>query len=276
QFYDKMGITRDVASRPDESAYGLRGFLSCKYLFDYRKDGDAGSEESFIDEDGNTKMPYWSYVRTCNGFDIYENDCYVPMGFVYDSFVTEEEFEWVETTHRTEAILYSMVLTRDQMEKYSDITGYDKATYDVLYSENPEYFDSVTDKYKYGKDKYKAQCEELAESSCSDFKYTKDGFTATYNNTGDDNLLFFSVPYSEGFTATVNGEAVDVEKVNYGFMAVKVPANTKCDIVFTYETPGFSQGVMISLCALGAFVIYLSIVIIYRRKKKSRMNTEEI
>ncbi len=276
QFYDKMGITRDVASRPDESAYGLRGFLSCKYLFDYRKDGDSGSEESFIDEDGNTKMPYWSYVRTCNGFDIYENDCYVPMGFVYDSFVTEEEFEWVETTHRTEAILYSMVLTRDQMEKYSDITGYDKATYDVLYSENPEYFDSVTDKYKYGKDKYKAQCEELAESSCSDFKYTKDGFTATYNNTGDDNLLFFSVPYSEGFTATVNGEAVDVEKVNYGFMAVKVPANTKCDIVFTYETPGFSQGVMISLCALGAFVIYLSIVIIYRRKKKSRMNTEEI
>ncbi len=276
QFYDKMGITRDVASRPDESAYGLRGFLSCKYLFDYRKDGDAGSEESFIDEDGNTKMPYWSYVRTCNGFDIYENDCYVPMGFVYDSFVTEEEFEWVETTHRTEAILYSMVLTRDQMEKYSDITGYDKATYDVLYSENPEYFDSVTDKYKYGKDKYKAQCEELAESSCSDFKYTKDGFTATYNNTGDDNLLFFSVPYSEGFTATVNGEAVEVEKVNYGFMAVKVPANAKCDIVFTYETPGFSQGVMISLCALGAFVIYLSIVIIYRRKKKSRMNTEEI
>lgn len=276
QFYDKMGITRDVASRPDESAYGLRGFLSCKYLFDYRKDGDAGSEESFIDEDGNTKMPYWSYVRTCNGFDIYENDCYVPMGFVYDSFVTEEEFEWVETTHRTEAILYSMVLTRDQMEKYSDITGYDKATYDVLYSENPEYFDSVTDKYKYGKDKYKAQCEELADSSCSDFKYTKDGFTATYNNTGDDNLLFFSVPYSEGFTATVNGEAVEVEKVNYGFMAVKVPANTKCDIVFTYETPGFSQGVMISLCALGAFVIYLSIVIIYRRKKKSRMNTEEI
>lgn len=275
QFYDKMGITRDVASRPDESAYGLRGFLSCKYLFDYRDDGEAGSDNSFIDEDGKTKMPYWSYVKTCNGFDIYENDCYVPIGFTYDSFVTQEEFERVEDTHRTEAILYSMVLTREQMEKYSDITGYDSEAYDVLYGKNPEHFDSVTDTYRYGKEKYKAQCEQLAGSSCSEFEYTDDGFRATFNNTGDDNLLFFSVPYSTGFTATVNGEAVEIEKVNYGFMAVKVPANTECDIVFTYETPGFSQGATISLCALGAFAVYLTIVIIYRTKKRKKIYTEE-
>ena len=38
QFYDALGITRDVASRPDLDVYGLRPFLSCKYLFDYRGD----------------------------------------------------------------------------------------------------------------------------------------------------------------------------------------------------------------------------------------------
>ena len=124
QFYDAMGITRDVASRPEVQDYGLRAFLSCKYLFDYRMDGKSGSDNSFIDEDGNTKMPYWKYVTTCNRFDIYENECYIPMGFVYDSFVTEEEFERVDDLNKTEAILYSMVLTRDQMKKYSDITGY--------------------------------------------------------------------------------------------------------------------------------------------------------
>lgn len=32
QFYDALGITRDVASRPDLDVYGLRPFLSCKYL----------------------------------------------------------------------------------------------------------------------------------------------------------------------------------------------------------------------------------------------------
>lgn len=275
QFYEKMGITRDVASRPDESAYGLRGLLSCKYLFDYRADGDEGSETSFIDDEGKTKMPYWSYVKTCNGFDIYENNCYVPMGFVYDSFVTQEEFERVETSHRTEAILYSMVLTREQMEKYSDITGYNKKEYDVLYGENPDFFDSVTDSYRYGGNEYKTKCKQLAESSCSEFEYTIDGFRAVYNNKGDDNLLFFSVPYSDGFSATVNGKKAEIEKVNYGFMAVKIPANTECEILFTYETPGFSLGLKISFCALGAFVVYLSIVMLYRTKKRKINYTEE-
>lgn len=264
QFYDKMGITRDVASRPDESAYGLRAFLSCKYLFDYNDD-----EDSFIDEDGTAKMPCWDYITTCNGFDIYENECYIPMGFVYDSFVAEEEFDMVQGVHKTEAILHSMVLTREQMEKYSDITGYTDEKYEVLYGEKPEYFDSKVKDYNYGKDAYMEQCEKLASSSCSVFEYTDNGFRAEYNNTGEENLLFFSVPYSTGFSATVNGEAVYVEKVNYGFMAVKIPANTDCEIVFTYETPGLSTGITISLIALGTFVFYMTIILIYRKRRKA-------
>lgn len=277
QFYDAMGITRDVASRPGVSNYGLRALLSCKYLFDFKESGEsgeAGGEECFLDKDGNTKMPCWKYLETCNDFDIYENECYIPMGFAYDSFVTEEEFEQVRGEHRTQAILYSMVLSHDQMKKYSDITGYDEQEYSMLYGEKPGDFESKVDSYSYGKIRYTEQCEKLADSSCTDFEYTDGGFTAKYDNKGDDNLLFFSVPYSTGFSATVNGEAVDIEKVNYGFMAVKVPANTECDIVFTYQTPGLATGIVISLVALGVFAVYMTIVIIYRKRKINK--TEEL
>ena len=270
QFYDAMGITRDVASRPDLTAYGLRGLLSCKYLFDYRADGKAGSEQSFVDEDGATKMPYWDYVKTCNGFDIYENECYIPMGFAYDSFVAQEEFEQVSGVHKTEAILYSMVLSREQMKKYSDITGYSDEKYRLLYGEHPEYFDSIVEKYKYGVKSYREQCDKLADSSCSEFEYTDNGFRASYSNTSSDNLLFFSIPYSDGFSAEINGEPVEIEKVNYGFMAVRVPGYIDCEIVFTYETPGFWTGVKISLCALTAFAVYLCIVICFSRRKRRR------
>ena len=60
---------------------------------------------------------------------------------------------------------------------------------------------------------------------------------------------------------------MDVEKVNYGFMAVKVPANTECDIEFFYETPGLVAGVKISIVALGAYILYLSTVIVLRKRK---------
>jgi uncharacterized membrane protein YfhO len=264
KFYDAMGITRDVASRPDTNAYGLRAFFSCKYLFDYKDDDD-----SFIDDDGNTKMPDWTYLKNNNGFDIYENDCYIPMGFTYDSFVTEEEFERIDKIHKTEAVLYAMVLSKEQMEKYSDITGYSESAYKLLYGEHPEYFDSVVDTYKFGDEQYEDACEELKASSCSSFEYTDNGFAATYNNTGSENLLFFSVPYSSGFSATVNGEPVEIEEVTYGFMAVKIPAKTECNVVFTYETPGFSLGCKISLAAFCALLVYSCTILIFRRHRSA-------
>lgn len=271
QFYEAMGITRDVASRPNFSAYGLRALLSCKYYFDYNKDNDDDdSDLSFLDDDNNTKMPYWKYVKTCNNFDIYENECYIPMGFAYDSFVTEEEFERLRDDSKSQGILNAMVLSRELMEKYSDITGYSEEKYSELYGSEPEKFKSVVDDYHFSKYQYKSQCEKLAASSCSGFEYTDSGFTAVYDNKGDDNLLFFSVPYSTGFSATVNGESVEIERVNYGFMAVKVPAMTECTIEFTYETPGFNAGLIISLASLGAFAVYITVVIAYRTAKKQK------
>ncbi len=269
QFYDAMGITRDVASRPDFSAYGLRALFSCKYYFDYNKDNDDKSDnKSFIDEKGKTKMPYWTYVKTCNNFDIYENDLYIPMGFTFDSYVTEEEFERVRKDNRPQAILNAMVLSKELMEKYSDITGYSEEEYAELYGSEPENFESEVDNYYFGKYQYEMQCKKLAGSSCESFEYTDNGFTAEFDNEGDDSLLFFSVPYSSGFSATVNGEAVDVEKVSYGFMAVRVPGNTKSSIVFTYETPGFSLGLKITVVSAIGFCVYIGIVVAFRLYKK--------
>ncbi|MFQ8600575.1 MAG: hypothetical protein ACLSAP_08340 [Oscillospiraceae bacterium] len=57
-----------------------------------------------------------------------------------------------------------------------------------------------------------------------------------------------------------------MEKVNVGFMAVKCPPGTS-QIRFEYETPGLKTGGMLSLAALGIFVIYLaSFAVVARRR----------
>ena len=84
--------------------------------------------------------------------------------------------------------------------------------------------------------------------------------------------MFFSIPYSEGFTAEVNGEPVDIEKVDFGLMAVRVPGKSKCDIVFHYETPGFRLGLQVSACAGIVLAVYLTAVLIIwiiRRKRNA-------
>lgn len=274
EFYNKSGVKRDVGSRPKTDFYGLRSLLSVKYLF-AAVDSDYKTEKS-------VQMPGFVYLRTENGFDIYENTAYIPMGFTYDRFITEEEYTDLNDRSKHLALLKAMVLTQEQMKKYADITGYKDGMYDALnkaYNKNkpqnlskPSYegFDTIISDFYYGKDDYFEDAAERKASSCSSFTYTKDGFEAEFTNDGNDNLLFFSVPYDRGWTATVNGEPAEIEKVNIGFTAVRVKGGEKSKIVFTYRTPLLKEGVIISACALAAFIIYMIINRGFSAKRKPR------
>ena len=127
------------------------------------------------------------------------------------------------------------------------------------------------DSYSYGRDVYSDICKQHAENSCSSFEYTDTGFKAEFSNKGTENLLFFSVPYSDGFTAFVNGKETEIEKVNNGFMAVLVPAESECDIEFVYKTPGLSTGIIITAVSFGLLLVYASIVILLSYKKKDNL-----
>ena len=50
----------------------------------------------------------------------------------------------------------------------------------------------------------------------------------------------FSVPFDSGWSAVIDGAAADIEKVNGGFMAVKVPAGSERSLV-QESTRGFSR-----------------------------------
>lgn len=87
------------------------------------------------------------------------------------------------------------------------------------------------------------------------------------------NLVFFSVPYDSGWSATVNGKPVEIEKVNIGFMAVLCEAGTN-DIVFTYTTPGLSTGIIVTAVSLLILIIYFVITLIINRKKSEPVYPE--
>ncbi len=56
-----------------------------------------------------------------------------------------------------------------------------------------------------------------------------------------DKMLFFSIPYTEGWSATVNGETVEVEKANVGFMAIPITEGEN-HVVLKYRTPWLTSG----------------------------------
>ena len=162
-----------------------------------------------------------------------------------------------------------MVLSQEQIKKYSDITNYIDGEFDLLNDENTSVnYKGISSEFRYGVTDYYKDCENRKAQSCSSFTYINNGFTAEINNTGEDNLLFFSVPYEDGWSAYVNDKEVEIEKVNIGFMAVKVDGHQISKIKFVYKTPGLSLGVGISLVSAVLFIGYITASYLITRRKR--------
>ncbi|MCC8112218.1 MAG: YfhO family protein [Ruminococcus sp.] len=232
EFYDSISITRDVASRADTDYYTLRSLFSVEYYFEKATYTVIDGMEPEID------LPGFTYETTENGFNRYKNDYYVPMGFTFSSYITEDKWEVQDEEDRAKLLICSLVLTDEQVEKYGDMLS-PLSDFDLIMDEED----------------YLVECEERAASSCDTFVYDSSGFTATITSDSS-NLLFFSVPYEDGWSATVNGEAVDIEQVDVGFMAVPIEAGEN-EIVFTYETPGLKAGFALTMTGLVLLLGYL-------------------
>lgn len=63
----------------------------------------------------------------------------------------------------------------------------------------------------------------------------------------EDGYACLAIPFSEGWRATVDGEAVQVHKANEMYMGIEVPAGTH-EIRFTYHTVFLTEGILLS-CA---------------------------
>lgn len=82
-----------------------------------------------------------------------------------------------------------------------------------------------------------------------------------------DKLLCLSVPYSEGWTAYVDGEEVQTLCANTMYTALELKAGSH-DIKLVYNTPYLKAGIAVSLAGLLTFAGYIGITEIKKKREK--------
>ena len=239
-FYTSLGQTRDVASRMETNLYPLRSLLSVKYYFDERDLKEGESPES----PGN--LLGFKYVGKQNGFRVYENQSYIPMGFAFDYYCKKGDIDSRSDINKCQMLLKALVIDADTALKYRDYIEY--------FSFLPSDFSSTN---------YIKDCNERRAECCDSFSYSDSGFDATIK-LGKKKLVFFSVPYDQGWKAQVNGNDTDIIKVDFGFMAVPCEQGENT-IKFTYETPYLKIGVI--LTGTG-FLVWTGYVVYFRKREK--------
>lgn len=233
-FYRKIGMIRTVESTLPVERVGARALLSVRYYIE-----NTLVKPSKTLEDKGGLAGYDDYTES-SGYKIYENSNYIPMGFTFNSYIRDDEYSSMKKGEMTDRLLVKdIILTEEQVAKYGKYMQEDQHVDEQVMSDQD----------------FARHCRERAESACKEFSFTLSGFTAEAD-LPKDNLVFFSVPYDQGFTAVVDGEAVPIEIVDGGLMAVPVPAG-KHSIEFTYFPAGLGVCSIISAAAAILFLILL-------------------
>ena len=246
ELYEVLGEEYTVGGSYDSSAYPLRGLFSIRYVIDDVPPTDI----SLSDKTGElTGFMGCTYNGTAGDFYIYENRHFVPMGFTYDSYCTYEDLEMINGIELRSMLLLEVVLLTDEQAE--------------AYAGNMHRFD--ISQLEYSTDRYYELCKERAAQSCDSFEASSDGFSA-HITLDEQKLVFFSVPYDDGFTAYVNGAKVGIEKVSGGLMAIPCQAGDN-EIEVVYRSQSFVTGLAISASGFVLYILYLALC---TKKKKQQ------
>lgn len=213
--------------------YQFRALTRDKYIF-FPVDMDEADREATLAE-----LAIYYYKETQGGYDIYTTDYALPMGFAYDSYLTRSE----AGDNAAAAMIGSVILTEQQVEKYGDILTHAEPSAD------------------YSPEQFKADAHRRIDDGVLQFGISRTGFSAmtVYDS---DRLVMFSVPYDAGWSALINGVPAVIEKVNGGFMAIRVPAGVN-ELEFRYRARGLTLGIILTAAGaalLAAYVLYFALV----------------
>lgn len=213
-----FGSGESPTATPPDKDPALRALLSVK---EYHQLESEEVPEGFVRD------------REENGFPVYVNENYIPMGFLQTTFTGSNDQPMNEDTVAP-TMLAAAVLYPEDIDAHSDRMQ----RLDVY---------AIPD--------WQESTQRLQQNACDRFETNATGFTA-HIDAREAGLLVFTIPYDKGFSAAVDGEAAQIVCCDISFMAVWVEPGEH-EIAFTYHTRSLDLGVAMSLTAAGILLIYV-------------------
>ena len=208
----------------------------------------VGIKYLLIKDDGN--LPLWlenlySKVGKFRDVDVLKAKYSLPLGVAYDTYITQSDFSVLDESRKGIALLKAIMIP-DALAK--NLPTMAKITGDGI-SENT-----------YGIDDIALDTDKLKASSLRMKSFTNNSIDGEITVSAKQ-LLFLSFPYDEGWSATLNGKAVEMIMVDGGLSAISIePGNNV--IALRYFPPFVKTGFFLTL--LG-FVIFLALIFWSRR-----------
>jgi uncharacterized membrane protein YfhO len=189
--------------------------------------------------DANAFGPWYDHLADFNDVHVYMNRYYLPLGFCYDSCLPASAFARISPPQKDQALLKAFVVEDHEKERFSSFTEFDLARLENEYSFRG-YENDINDRRK----------DTLAMR-----EHTQNRIAGTITLDREE-LLFFSIPYDKGWSATVDGNKAELFLVNAGFLGLVLGKGTHT-VELRFEPPYLIVGATASLISLLVYCFLL-------------------
>lgn len=229
-----------------DNQYILETLLSVKYYISLEK------HSALVPQN-------YTFTEKIGDYLIYENNNFIPLGFVYHTIATETQARSLPPEERELLALQSAIVTDDTLE-----TTKLPVTPEGSANQLQSFIGNSTDagKLKYFTEKSK----ELVLSSMEMVNYSQNHFegTITVDRPG---LLFLSIPAEKGWTFSVDDVQTKAIRTNFGFYGIELPTGS-FRISGRYFPPLLSFGLYLSVVGIAVYLLLIVWVLCSSRAKR--------
>jgi len=178
------------------------------------------------------------------------NNNYLPLGFSYSHYLSYDQFKKTYPNMKDALLLKTAVIESvPDLTKYTDLNAIDESRFQLPFS--------------YKLDDYAMDVAKLRADTLIITNFTPNQIEGDID-LEKSKILFFSIPYDAGWTATVNGVNTELHRVNLGFMGLfLVPGQNK--IILTFEPRLLKLGASLSVIFI---ILYLSLLFLYFKRNR--------
>ncbi len=179
----------------------------------------------------------FTLIKNIGGIGVYKNNYYMSLGFTYDSYLLEKDFRGLTNIQKDIALTKGCVLPSQQAEHFPFLT---QARPESIPMDLATYHEDVNMRNKHV------------------FNITnhKQNFIKGNIEVPEKKMMFFSIPFDKGWSATVDGKSTPLHLVNFGFMGLELDAGSH-EVLLSYQIPYFNISVIMNFLALLVYFFLL-------------------
>lgn len=188
-------------------------------------------------------------LNTIGNIKIYRNKLALPLGFAYNKFISKRDFDKLPPRYKG-AVLYQAFVLNDSI--YSN------------YSKDFPSCELSNITKDYSIQNYIADIQSLKNDTFAITKYSSNNIKGNIT-LKERKMLFFSIPFSGGWSARVDGKKQSFVRINIGFLGLPLEKGEH-NIELLFTPPLFYTGAVISIASI---FLYIILLVLRRRREKA-------